>query len=81
MSEEMKKRIEELRAKNEDLKKRLEYIESDEFVEKEAREKLNMAKEEETVVILPEKLEIRDFESGSREENLPNWQQWLRLFF
>lgn len=77
----MEEKIETLRLGNEELGERLEYVESDQFIEKEARDKLNMAKEGETIVILPETLKLRGQESEtSPEENLPNWQQWLRLF-
>lgn len=78
----MKGKAEELRIKNEKLKERLEYVKSEEFVEKEARDKLNMAKEDEVIVVLPEKLEVRGQRLGaSSDEDLSNWQKWLRLFF
>lgn len=78
----MEERVEELRVKNEELKERLGYVKSSEFVEKEARDRLNMAKEDEIIVVLPEELGLRDWKlETSSEEDLPNWQRWLRLFF
>ena len=74
--------IKELKAQKEVLERKLEYAESEEFVEKEAREKLNMAKEGEVVVVLPEGLELisQRLEVG-KDEDLANWQKWLNLFF
>lgn len=78
----MEGKVEELRVKNKELKEKLEYVKSSEFVEKEARDRLNMAKEDEVIVVLPEELETRDWRlETSSEEDLPNWQRWLRLFF
>lgn len=76
--EEAAGKVEELRRNKEELKKRLEYVRSGEFIEKEAREKLGMAKADEVVVILP-KLEERQGEK--KEEEAPNWKKWQRLFF
>ena len=81
-TKEMEGKIEELRVKNKELKENLEYVKSEEFVEKEARDRLNMAKEDEVIVVLPEGLELRDQQlEASSEEDWPNWQRWLRLFF
>lgn len=80
--EKMIVKKENLLTENQGLKEKLNYVESEEFVEKEAREKLNMAKEGETIVVLPEKITVADPRtSRPAAENLPNWQQWLNLFF
>ena len=76
--EEAAGKLEELKIKNEKFKRELEYVRSGEFIEKEAREKLGMAKAGEVVVILP-KLEERQGEK--KEEEVPNWKKWQRLFF
>jgi len=86
---EMEEKAEELRIRNEDLKENLEYVQSDEFIEKEARDKLSMARENEVIVVMPEKLEaIINMPAGKtgkleqeREEDLANYQKWLKLFF
>lgn len=75
-------KLEELKVENQILSEKLEYFQSEEFVEKEAREKLGLAKEGETIVILPEGFE-NIMESNQPEEKIaetPNWQQWLKLF-
>lgn len=77
-------KLEELRVKNEELKKQLEYVKSETFLEKEAREKLGLAKPGETVLILPENLEEAlgiNPPSISENQRLSNWERWWRLFF
>ena len=74
--------LEELRVETEKLREEYEYVQSEEFVEKEAREKLGLAKEGETVVILPEDFE--EMVEASRKEvesdEVPNWKKWVGLF-
>lgn len=85
--------LEKLQQKQVELKQRLEYFRSDEYVEKIARDKLLLAKPGETVLILPkdQKLNIQNSEflpagrHGSiqyspTESELPNWKKWLKLF-
>lgn len=77
-------RLGKLKVKNEQLEKQLQLVESPGFVEKEAREKLGLTKEGETVLILPENIEEKDGNSQSYtlgEQKIPNWQKWRRLFF
>jgi cell division protein FtsB len=76
-------KLEQLKLENEELQAQLEYVQSQAFIESQAREKLGMAREEETVLMLPENL--GRFEGLGKvkeeEENLPNWQKWWKLFF
>lgn len=71
-----------LELKNKELKSKLSEVKSPEFIEKEARDKLGLAKEGETVVVIPhEELEKVLGEQKKEEiKRLPNWQGWLRLF-
>ncbi|MEK7141826.1 MAG: septum formation initiator family protein [Patescibacteria group bacterium] len=65
------------------LQKELEYAQSPEFIEQEARNRLGLAREGESVVILP-KLQITNSKTQTKEEkgeNIPNWKRWWRLFF
>lgn len=80
---EAEKRLEELKEENQELKRKKAYINSERFVEEQARDKLNWAKEDEVMVILPEEiLNLKDEgeEQGSEEE-MPNWQKWLEIFW
>jgi cell division protein FtsB len=63
---------------NIELKTKLTYVNSEQFIEEEARNKLFMVKEGESSVIVPKIL-------GEKKEvvkapELPNWQKWLNLF-
>lgn len=72
-----------LEAKNKELKKKLARIKSLEFIEKEARNKLGLGKQGETVIIIPdEKIkEILQASNSAKEARLPNWLGWWRVFF
>ncbi len=70
-----------LEAEQQKLATELENVMSDEFVEREAREKLLMSKADEVVVILPEGNGVKQ-EKGVEEEEreLANWEKWMALF-
>lgn len=82
------KRLLQLKKEKKKLEERLKEVQSPEFIEKEAREKLNLGKRGEVVVILP-KLKIEKFASQSSfgaeklkiSQDLPNWKKWYKLFF
>jgi len=69
------------------LQKELEKVTSQEFVEKEARDKLNLAKEGEIVLVLPEDGVLKSLSPRrvKAEEAYtlpdPNWKKWMQLFF
>lgn len=74
-------RLEELGKEHQELLEKKEYYQSEEFVEQEARNRLNLGKPGEMVVILPPNVgETGEIISASTPE-LPNWQRWLKLFF
>lgn len=65
------------------LKKKMNYAQSEYYREKIVREKLNMQKPGEVVVVMPEGgliTDNEDMDSLSETENsLKNWQKWLRI--
>ena len=72
--------LDELKKKNEEFQKELEYKESSQFAELEIRNKLGLAKPGEAVVIVPkddERLKTNDESKISK----PNWQKWKELLF
>lgn len=78
-AENLKEKLVSEQKKNQFLKEHLFYVKTNQFVEKEAREKLGMSRPGEFIVIAPtstplnhEKIEI---------DNKPNWRKWLELFF
>jgi cell division protein FtsB len=77
-------KLEEQEKEHQELVEKESYFQSPEFIEEEARNKLNMAREEETIVILPPNVEEMSQwmkQEGKKEEDLPNWQRWWKLFF
>jgi cell division protein FtsB len=71
-----------LQRKNSELKKKLEDVQTPQFIEEQARDKLNLTRDGETIVIIPES-EIKKalgMDQLVEEVHLPNWQGWLKLF-
>lgn len=82
---ETKNRLENLKAENEKLSKEVQMIQSPDYKETQAREKLGLAKPGETVLVLPEAEIVKQVSPITQNEEksslpLPNWQKWLKLF-
>jgi cell division protein DivIC len=69
-----------LQEKNEQLRARLDYIKTDEFLEQEARNSLGLTKEE-TILILPQDILWQEEVGDQVIGQIPNWRQWWELFF
>ena len=82
---EAEARVRELEAEQARLLEVKERVESQEFMEKEAREKLGLAKPGEVVVVLPSDDVLRrlapEFDQEHFAEEEPIYQRWLRMFF
>ncbi|KUK83950.1 MAG: hypothetical protein XD98_0206 [Microgenomates bacterium 39_6] len=72
--------LEALQEKNKQLKARLDYVKTDEFLEQEARNSLGLTKEE-TILILPQDILWQDEVDSQEIGPVPNWRQWWELFF
>jgi cell division protein FtsB len=68
-----------LEAEKQALAKKAGEVESPVYIERVAREKLNLQKEGEIVVVLPKDLSTAVAEEA--QPQLPNWQKWWKLFF
>lgn len=83
--DEARVRVEELKGEENALLETKESIGTDQFIEKEAREKLGLAKPGETVVVLPDEEVLQKLAPGIEEETLPEklpvWRRWVELFF
>lgn len=83
-----KQELSKLEEQEANLKKQLAYYQSDEYVEKIAREKLMLGKEGEEVILLPEQKDNNPINqytnnpisTNGKQENLPNWKKWAQLF-
>lgn len=75
--------VDKLQKKNTQLKKKFQEVQTPQFIEREARDKLNFSRPNETVIIIPEEEieKVLNAQKGVEEIKLPNWQGWLRLFF
>ena len=83
--EEAVSRVEKLKEENEELKKRLETVGSQEYIEKQLRDNLGLAKQGEEVIVLPDEETLRALAPRiqQEQESLPdsNWKKWMKLFF
>lgn len=71
--------LKQKQVENEQLRRKLAEVESPEFIEKEAREKLNLQKEGEVVVVLPKNLP--QVNEPQNLPQIPNWHKWWKLLF
>lgn len=76
---ERKEMVESVKKENEQLKKQLEAISDEEYVEKIARDKLGMVKEGESIILLPD--EAKTGTKKEEEAKRTNWQMWWALFY
>lgn len=82
--EKTKVRLEKVNQENQKLTEQLQITESEEFVEKQMRDKLGLAKEGEIIIVLPEAEIVKKLAPTlPKDEEVklkPNWQKWLELF-
>lgn len=76
----VKEKVDKLARENKRLQGEYGYVQTDEFVEKQAREKLKLVKPNETVVVIPESVLRAATASATPTPVPPNWVQWMRLF-
>lgn len=83
--EKAKKDLERETQEQKELLKLKEKVISEEFIEKQARDKLGLAKEGEVVVVLPDEETLKKLAPPDEEEVFleiaPPWKQWVRMFF
>ncbi len=73
--------LEAVQAENQRLKAAVAFADTPEFVEQEARNKLGLVKEGETVVLIGSPAASVSIHSLSEGSNKPNWRLWWELFF
>ncbi len=79
----LERKIEDLQKSNTELSELENYLQSNEFLEKEARLKLNLIKDGEKLVIIKKSDEEPVLEEQETEENknIPNILKWWEYFF
>jgi cell division protein FtsB len=82
--EKERTRVENLKKENEELERKLQETSGVEFIERQLRDKLGLAKEGEIVIVLPEEKVLEQLVPNlpEEEETLPDpiWKKWLKLF-
>ncbi len=85
--ESLKREAEKIQKNNTELREKIAYFETPEFQERIAKEKLNLQKEGENVVIVKHNSSSREeFKENTPSQNhlspeIPNWKKWWRYFF
>lgn len=74
------KELEAEKLKNAKLKGELSYVESGQFIEEAAHNKLFLVKPGEQQVLISKDL-IDKNKQEKAKTNIPNWQKWINLFF
>ncbi len=69
-----------LEAQNKAILQKLAIVQSDSYVEQEARDKLNFSKPGEMTVVIPQP-QTTDQNDTSQARPANNWQRWWHLFF
>jgi cell division protein FtsB len=80
----LEQRIENIEKSNEELSEIREYYQSEEFLEKEARLKLNLTKPGEKLIIIKQIEEDLEERIGEKEviaKEISNIQKWWNYFF
>jgi hypothetical protein len=82
---EEQERLTQLEKRHEELTEKLKMVQTPGFVEKEARERLGMAKEGDTIIIMDTNFTVQKERVGmiSNESSgqLPYWKRWWQMFF
>jgi cell division protein FtsB len=66
---------------NQQLSELIKYLDTPEYKEREAREKLNLKKAGEEVVVLPSESELNAQVAGSATDSRSNPSKWFSYFF
>ena len=79
-----KARVEQMQKDNAALAQKLLEVQSQEYIEKQLREKLGLARPGEIVVVLPDTATLEKLAPAVKidEKSLPdpNWKKWVKLF-
>ncbi len=87
--EDLEAQINKLGQENGDMQNLISYLQSNDFTEKEAREKLNLQKNDEKMIVLQKEVASKENQEADGAEstptpkvdNSPNWQKWWKHFF
>ena len=74
--------LNQLQSENRTLQEQYDYIQKNAYVEEIARNKLDLAKPNETVIVIPQSTinKVVKASKPSPKPKVPNWRGWLNLF-
>ncbi len=79
---EIRENITRLEKENENLQMKKDYYQTEEFIRRQAREKLGLADKNDFIFVLPELPHLENDEVDQKnKEEAPAWKQWWDLFF
>lgn len=82
--ERTKAKVDQAELENKKLEDQLKLVQSEEFIEKQLRDKMGLAREGEIVLILSEASIVKKLTPQIPEEieakPKPNWLKWMELF-
>lgn len=71
--------LNEEKKKDQFLKEELYFVQTPEYIEQQAREKLGLVKPGEHIVLAPEASSTP--QTVTKIDNTPNWEKWWKVFF
>lgn len=75
------KQLDREKLENQKLKGELSFAQTPQFLEEQAHNKLFLVKPGEQEVLISPSLTQNQNSAKKQNQNIPNWQQWLKLFF
>ena len=75
------RQLQQEKKENSQLHKQLAQVQTPQFLDEEARNKLLLAKPGESDVLIDQNLLKATPSAAPKALNLPYWQQWIQLFF
>ncbi len=79
-----KAKVEKMRVENKELQDQILEAQSQEFIDKQIRDRLGLIKDGETIVVLPDEEIVKSMAPNMEmEEKIfldPNWKKWMKLF-
>ncbi|NCN58713.1 hypothetical protein COW99_05420 [Candidatus Roizmanbacteria bacterium CG22_combo_CG10-13_8_21_14_all_38_20] len=73
-------RLHEVQEENALLREEYQHIQSREYIEEIAREKLGLGKAGETAYVIPQSKSDRSLNEKNMKAEIPIWREWLNLF-
>jgi len=81
---EEQERLAQLQKRNQELKEKKQFVETTTFIEQEARDRLGMAREGETVILMDTGNTVESKGHTvihSPSDQTSNWKRWWQIFF